>query len=336
MGATGLIALAGLLAAAAGLFYLASPTANIPAGGVLFKIERGELAIDIARRLEQSGVIRSSILFRLMMRIAGYESLIKAGTYAVKPEMRAKDILAMMVQGRQELVRITVPEGFTLRKTAMLLDANKVIDYDSFMKVATSLSFLERLGLVGPSLEGYLFPETYMMAADQAPESVAATMVDVFKARIAELPEMAHLSRDKIFEKLIVASIIEREYRSKEEAPLIASVFDNRLRIGMALQSCATVEYVLTERRGKPHPKRIFDRDIQIEDPYNTYSQNGLPPGPICSPGMTALTASVRPARTDYLYFRLLDADRGKHTFSKSLGEHQRAGALSVKKVAGE
>lgn len=336
MRAASLLALAVIPISAAGLFVLASPTTNLPSEGVLFKVERGESAIDVTRRLEETGIIRSSMLLRLMMKIFGQESSIKAGTYAVKPEMWADDILAMLIQGRQELIRITVPEGYTLRKTAMLLAANKIVEYNAFMKVATSSSILERLDLVGPSLEGYLFPETYMMAPDQAPESVAATMVDIFKSRIAELPETAHLSTEEIFEKLVVASIIEREYRSKEEAPLIASVFDNRLRIGMALQSCATVEYVLTERRGKPHPKRIFDRDIQIEDPYNTYSQKGLPPGPICSPGMIALTASMRPARTDYLYFRLQDGDEGKHAFSKSLDEHQRAGALSAKKAAGE
>ncbi len=326
----------GILCMAAGFFVLASPTTSLPPEGARFHLERGESAIDVARRLESAGAIRSSLLFRVMMKITAKESSLKAGFYEIKPGMRADKVLALIVSGQQELIKITIPEGYTLRKTAALLESKDIVDYDAFVMAATSPSILERLDLAGPSVEGYLFPETYLMARDQAPESVIKTLVNTFKSRIAVLPEASRLSRSEMFEKLVIASIVEREYRSKEEAPLIASVFYNRLRIGMALQSCATVEYVITEKLGKPHPKRIFERDIRIEDPYNTYVQKGLPPGPICSPGMAAMVASVMPAKTDYLYFRLLDGGEGKHVFSKSFEEHQRAGGLAVKNVAGD
>lgn len=175
-----------------------------------------------------------------------------------------------------------------------------------------------------------------MMARDQEPGLIAAMMIDTLNSKIAELSETAQLSQDELFERFVIASMIEREYRSNEEAPLIARVFENRLRIGTALQYCAIVEYVLTERRGKPHPTRIYERDTQIKDPYNSYSQKGLPPVSTCSPGMTALAVSMRPARTEYLYFRLQDGVEGKHAFSKSLAEHQRAVVFTVKKAAGE
>jgi UPF0755 protein len=128
-----------------------------------------------------------------------------------------------------------------------------------------------------------------------------------------------------------LASIVEREYRAIDEAPLIAGVFYNRLRIGMPLQSCATVEYVITEIQGKPHPERLFDRDTEIRDPYNTYIRSGLPPGPISVPSRIALDAVFHPQASDYLYFRLINPAEGRHYFSRTLDEHIQAGALYVK-----
>jgi len=135
--------------------------------------------------------------------------------------------------------------------------------------------------------------------------------------------------------RIILASIVEREYRLSEEAPRIAGVFWNRLRIGMALQSCATVVYIITEIQGKPHPEILYNRDIEIKHPFNTYLNRGLPPGPIANPGMTALKAVFRPEASRYLYFRLLDPKTGKHYFSESLDEHIKAGSLAVKSVGG-
>jgi UPF0755 protein len=139
------------------------------------------------------------------------------------------------------------------------------------------------------------------------------------------------LSPEELNRRVILASIVEREYRVDEEAPLMAGVFFNRLEIGMALQSCATVEYVITEIQGRPHPRVLYDRDTEIQDPYNTYNRPGLPPGPIAAPGMAALRAAFNPAPSDYLYFRLVNPDEGRHYFSKTFDEHIRAGALYLK-----
>jgi UPF0755 protein len=135
----------------------------------------------------------------------------------------------------------------------------------------------------------------------------------------------------ELFKRVIVASIVEREYRVDEEAALMAGVFYNRLEIGMALQSCATVEYVITELQGRPHPEVLYNRDIEIRDPYNTYLRPGLPPGPISAPGKTALEAAFNPESGAYFYFRLTDPEAGRHYFSRTLDDHIRAGALYVK-----
>jgi len=123
---------------------------------------------------------------------------------------------------------------------------------------------------------------------------------------------------------------VEREYRADDEAPLIAGVFFNRLEIGMGLQSCATVEYVITEIEGKPHPEVLYNRDIAIQDPYNTYVYAGLPPGPISCPGAVALNAAFHPTASDYLYFRLMDPQEGRHKFSKTLEDHIKAGVFTL------
>jgi UPF0755 protein len=139
------------------------------------------------------------------------------------------------------------------------------------------------------------------------------------------------MSGSELNRRIIIASIVEREYRVDEEAPLMAGVFYNRLDIGMALQSCATVEYIITEIQGRPHPDVLYTRDIEIRDPYNTYIRPGLPPGPISAPGAVALAAAFQPASSNYLYFRLIDPEAGRHYFSQTLDDHIKAGLLYVK-----
>jgi UPF0755 protein len=154
-------------------------------------------------------------------------------------------------------------------------------------------------------------------------------MLDNFYIKIAALGiDTDTFDRDALYNKVILASIIEREYRAKSEAPVMAGVFYNRLKRGMRLESCATVEYIITGIEGKPHPVRLFFSDLEIENPYNTYLNKGLPPGPISSPGETALAAAFFPAENDYLFFRLLDPAAGRHHFSKSYDEHLRTGTV--------
>ena len=145
-------------------------------------------------------------------------------------------------------------------------------------------------------------------------------------------PEWKEMPQGKLRDTLIVASIVEREYRAPDEAPLIASVFYNRLRRNIGLESCATLEYIITEIQQKAHPEYITTEDEKLNSPYNTYKWAGLPPGPISNPGRTALEAAFRPAQTDFLYFVLRDPDAGRHYFSRDLSEHNQAKYLYLKK----
>jgi len=204
------------------------------------------------------------------------------------------------------------------------------------MKAAMDPALLARLGIPGKSAEGYLFPDTYFMPKDYGADQAIGELVATFKARLAAIPEAAGLDGSALRDKVILASIIQKEYRIPDEAPIIASVFDNRLKIGMGLQSCATVVYIITERLGKAHPDVVYDKDLRIKDPFNTYLYRGLPPAPIASPGLIALRAAFEPASTKWLYFRLVDPVAGTHHFSSTFDEHLHAAQLVLKRTPGQ
>lgn len=308
------------------------PTGAFGAEGAQFTVRQGEAGVSVARRLTQDGIIRSEYLLLALMKAKRLEQSLKAGNYLITPDMGTSDILTMIADGRQVLLRLTVPEGASVRAIARLADTIGVATEAQILAAVYDTGLSERLGLAASSSAGYLFPDTYLMPHDTGGEAVVTLMVDTFKKRLAEqVPESKSLSPAMLHERVVLASIVEREYRVPEEAPFMASVFLNRLRIGMALQSCATVVYVITEKQGKPHPARLFDRDLKIESPFNTYLHPGLPPEPICNPGLTALSATLRPEMTRYLYFRLVDEESGRHYFSASLDEHIKAGSLAVK-----
>jgi len=159
---------------------------------------------------------------------------------------------------------------------------------------------------------------------------MAKTIVDTVE-RIE--PDWRDLDRESLRDTVIMASIVEREYRADDEAPLIASVFFNRLKKNMGLESCATLEYIITEIQQKAHPEYITLDDERIDSPYNTYKWAGLPPGPISNPGKIALEAAFHPARSGYLYFVLRDKQAGRHFFSRDLSEHNQAKYLYLKKT---
>ena len=161
-------------------------------------------------------------------------------------------------------------------------------------------------------------------------------MIDTFFEKLEGIdPGYTELTAEQLYEKIILASIIEREYRVAEEAPMIASVFYNRLESEMALGSCATIEFIITEELEKPHPNYLTYQDLEIESEYNTYIHQGLPPAPISNPGIAALEAVFNPADTDFLYFLLQDTESGKHYFSRTYSEHNKAKLLYLKGSSG-
>jgi len=312
--------------------YLDGPVDSIAPEGAFFSIGKGESGFSVARRLVQDGLIRSEYLFRFIMKAKGLENSLKAGDYLIESTMGTNDILTMIIAGKQILIRVTYPEGASLKTIAKISEESGIATISGILSAAENGDLLNELGIEADTAEGFLFPDTYLLPKSAGGEALVRMMVSTFKNRIAKtIPESSALSAAELHQKVVLASIIEREYRVPEEAPLMASVFENRLRIGMALQSCATVVYVITEKQGKAHPARLFDRDLKIEDPFNTYIFAGLPPAPICNPGMTALEAVFKPATTKYLYFRLVDEANGTHYFSETLDEHIEAAALNVK-----
>jgi len=311
---------------------LDKPTGELAESGLEFRVFSGESASAVARRLQEAQAIRSADLFRLLIKFRAQEHKLKTGIYLIKPGLSGSEIADLIVSGQQMLVRMSVPEGSGLAALAAAAELAGIASAASVYAAAHDQAFIASLGVPASTLIGYLFPDTYLLPPEAGAEALIRLMVDTFRKRVAEnLPEAAALSPAEIHSRIILASIVEREYRLAEEAPVMAGVFWNRLRIGMALQSCATVVYAITENLGRPHPSRLFDRDLKINDPFNTYMFPGLPPAPICNPGLTAIMAAFRPVPTKYLYFRLVDEAKGSHYFSENLDEHIKAGALFVK-----
>jgi UPF0755 protein len=299
-------------------------------GGLILEVRNGESAGSVGRRLQDAGVIRGGPLWAILFRVS--RETVKAGVYSLSLPLSQLEIRSILVSGRQLLVRVTFPEGGTLKKSARILEEAGICSAGEFLAASGGDGIRESYGIEGETMEGYLYPDTYLFPRSYPAEQVVRTMADTFFSKLTAIDGGALVSPEELKRAVIIASIVEREYRVASEAPLMAGVFYNRLRIGMALQSCATVEYVITEIQGRPHPDVLYNRDIELRDPYNTYIRPGLPPGPISAPGETALRAALYPEPSDYLYFRLIDPGAGRHYFSRTLDDHIRAGVLYVKR----
>jgi len=299
-------------------------------GVYYIEIRRGESAQSAGRRLERAGLIKSRFFWNLICRYS--KEPLKTGTYRLEIPASQIAIHRILVSGRQILHKVTIPEGVTLKKTAAILEDAGICSAKDFLEAAKDTSVLARYGIPNATMEGYLFPDTYLFPSEYPAARVIVSMADNFFEKIRQIaPSVSSMSRNEINEKVILASIVEREYRIESEAPLMAGVFYNRLNIGMALQSCATVEYIITEIQDKPHPSVLYNRDIEIRSPYNTYLIPGLPPGPISAPGAVALKAAFFPEKTGFFYFRLEEPKSGRHYFSATLDEHIKAGQLVPK-----
>ncbi len=329
--------LAAALGAALGaaVFFLYFDSSPVPHTGAdrLFSIMKGENLSLIAERLQTEGFIRFAPLLRIISRLKGTEGSFKAGYYRVPAGASASAIHRLLVSGSETLERITIPEGWTARKIAHFLESRGICPAADFLAAANSGALAAKLGVPAESLEGYLFPDTYFLSKPFPPDALAELMVKTFFDNLKAIaPEYSGMDPRALHDRIILASIVEREYRIAEEAPLIASVFLNRLEANIGLESCATLEYIITEIQQKAHPEYITLEDKRIDSPYNTYKWAGLPPGPISGPGRVALDAAFHPARADFLYFVLRDQNTGRHYFSRDLKEHNQAKHLYLKK----
>jgi UPF0755 protein len=335
-----------LIFAAIGLFmYFNSPVLHVDSapflseisglslaedGGFYIDVRRGESSQSVGIRLERAGLIRNRYFWNMLCRLE--KEHIKTGTYKIDESLSQLAILRILVSGRQILYRVTIPEGVTLRRAAIILEEAGICSTEDFLAAANDPAIINHYRIPNSSMEGYLFPDTYMLPKEYPAGQIVRKMADNFFGKLESIsPALKTLNPQELNRIVILASIVEREYRVSEEAPLMAGVFYNRLRINMALQSCATVEYVITEILGRPHPSVLYNVDLEIRSPFNTYQRTGLPPSPISAPGMIALRAAVYPEESNYFYFRLIDPTSGRHYFSRTYDEHIRAGQLLLK-----
>lgn len=289
---------------------------------LLVTVPRGTSTSGIGAILESKGLISDSLVFRLKSKLEGYDGKYRAGEYSLSPGMSMDEIIEHLLAGRDSTTRFTIPEGYDLRRVADALEAQGLIDRETFFKEIREGEFdywfLEGLENGDSRLEGYLYPETYEIFVNATEHEIIDKMLSQFSKEFTEkhIQRMEELKLD-LKEVMILASIIEREAVVPEDRPVIAGVFYRRMEIGMPLQSCATVQYILGEQKAV-----LSIADTKIQSPYNTYIVKGLPPTPICSPGLESINAALWPEETDYLYF--LAKGDGSHVFSVTYEEHLR------------
>lgn len=287
-------------------------------------ITRGSGTWAIARALADKGLIRDPGIFRWLARYRGVDGRLQAGEYLLSPGMTPDEIIGKLVQGDVITYSFTVPEGYTVEQVVKLLVSRRLADEAAlralFQDKARVAAYLpEGLEVVQP-LEGYLFPDTYTITRETGVAGILELMVSRLEA--AFTPSLRVHAEElglSIHEVLTLASIVEREARVDAERPVIAAVYRNRLRIGMKLDADPTVRYALGKFDGP-----VLLKDLEVESPYNTYRNSGLPPGPIANPGLAAIEAVLNPADVDYLYFVARCDGSGGHVFADTFEEHTR------------
>jgi len=282
-------------------------------------VHPGERFQKIANELTAAGVLNHPFKFRAYARIKNYDKRIKAGEYALTNDMSPDAILKALIEGRVRLHKVTVPEGYTQKQIAELLQASGLTTTSDFLQAATDPALLNAEGIDADSFEGYLFPETYFFPLGVTPKKIISTMVHRFREQFRpEWKERAEMLGFSIHEIITLASIIEKEAGMSFERPIIASVFYNRLKRGMRLESDPTVIYGIKDFDGN-----LTREHLKTPSRYNTYKIKGLPPAPIANPGADAIEAALYPAETEYLFF--VSRQNRTHQFSSTIAEHNQA-----------
>jgi len=285
-------------------------------------IKKGTPLKKVSEILEQEGIIKNRKFFVLLTTILGKKTKVKAGEYEFHTQMLPLEVFDALVKGQVKRHLVTIPEGYTLSQIAQLLEDSNLVGRKEFLQKASSPAFINALGLsqlAGPTLEGYLFPDTYHLVKETDPEEAIQVMVHRFKKVFgSELAGMASELGISEREAVVLASIIEKETSLSQEKPLISAVFHNRLRKKIPLQSDPTVIYGIKNFDGN-----LTKEHLLRPTPYNTYRIAGLPPTPICNPGKDSLLAAAHPAPVPYLYF--VSKNDGSHYFSCDIEEHNQA-----------
>ncbi|WP_366922556.1 endolytic transglycosylase MltG [Metallumcola ferriviriculae] len=278
---------------------------------------------EIGKLLQKEGLIRHRLLFTVYARLHKLDTRLQAGEYEFSPSKSLPEIVNKITSGQVKTYSFTIPEGYTVDQIAALLSDKGFVDKEKFLYLVKEgdfdYSFIKGLPKNKHRLEGYLFPDTYQIPKGFGEREIINLMLRRFSEVFSEdWRERAKLMDLDIGDVVTMASLIEREAKQKVEQSTIASVISNRLERGMLLQLDATVQYALGE-----HKERVLFEDLEVESPYNTYKNVGLPPGPIASPGRSAIEAALYPADTDYFFY--VAKPDGGHEFTKTLAEHNRA-----------
>lgn len=286
---------------------------------LLITIPKGASLNGISNVLQESGVIENATLFRLAARYLGAERSLKAGQYLLPAHGSNHQIIRILQNAVPQSVRVTIPEGRGLRSIIQLLSAKLPLDSAKFVNAVNDSLLCRELGFPDKSLFGYLMPNTYFIDPGTSESDIVRLMIaeytnffgDDLKKRAAEL----QLTPRQI---MTIASIIEGETADDDERYLVSSVYHNRVRRGMMLQADPTIQFII-----KDGPRRLYNKDLEIDSPYNTYKYAGLPPGPVNNPGKASILAALYPSNSEYLY--MVADGKGKHIFSKTMEEHLRA-----------
>lgn len=282
-------------------------------------IKSGDSALTIGKKLANAGIIKNATAFRILAKIKGADRDLKPGTYVFASRSNLWKAVSDLNEGKSETIRITFPEGWSLERTLKRIDTSGLADYATLYKAATDTATVRRLtGLPLSSLEGFLYPETYFFPIGADADSLLSIMTRQFY-KVLDKHEIESEDSADFYRKLILASIVQKEAGHNGESATIAGVFERRLRMGMPLQSCPTVDYILEKRGIRREVLTIAD--TKIDNPYNTYLYPGLPPTPISNPHIDAILAAYNPGDDGYLYF--FADNRGNNVFSNSFEEHQ-------------
>ncbi|KGJ50271.1 aminodeoxychorismate lyase [Clostridium sp. NCR] len=290
---------------------------------IIVEIPNGATLTDVADILQENKLIKNKVLFKAVEKVKPNKHGVKAGTYLLRQSYSNSKILSILTDGKvhNDGTKVTIPEGLTYKEVIKSLTDKKLGSSEKYEQLInnpkefyTDFAFLKESDI--KNLEGFLYPDTYYFDKESTEKEVLSAMLkrfeQVYNDKFKEKQKEMGLTLQQVVN---LASIIEKEAVVNEDRPMIASVFYNRLKIGMPLQSDATLQYAFDKRK-----ERVMYKDLKVDSPYNSYLNKGLPPTPICSPGVKSIEAALYPSNTDYLYF--VATVGGKNNYSKTYKEH--------------
>ncbi|WP_074463578.1 endolytic transglycosylase MltG [Cellulosilyticum sp. I15G10I2] len=294
---------------------------------ISIEILKGTTVKELADLLYENDFISNPFYFRLESKLSKLDTQLKPGKYSISSNMSNTQILKLLTSDMtvaEETIKFTIPEGYTIIQIADRLENLNIISKESFLDAVNNreydYAFLRNLPRdTKYALEGYLFPDTYIVRKGATPEEIIIKMLNRFQEIISQYSNYINSSEYSLHEVLAIASIIEQEAKLSEERPIIAGVIYNRLNSDMKLQMCSTVQYVLEKRKAA-----LSYADLEVVSPYNTYTNTGIPIGPICAPGAESISAALMPDTNDYYFFVVKNEAEGSHSFSATASEHER------------